>query len=525
MMRQGMALQQNALRWPSSAHAHRLQRWSRVSEASRQDGAFAIMFIPLLMVIIGFCGLAIDIGFVYNRKVDVQGVAKAAALAAARELNGTPAGIAAARAAAREAAEALRYKHFNAGVAFVWDDEALSFSTGSDRAGTWIPSASAGGQPAAQIGALYFARVDTARLDPGIGEVNTVIMGLLDDGLASVRINGSAIAGRTSLNVTPLGICAMSPDAAAARTATTPAGATASELVQYGFRRGVSYDLMKLNPNGIEPLRFAINPVAAPGTSGSALSIAALERFVCSGSMWLQRLSGGEIRVSELPSAAPLASLRGALNTRLDQYSGTSCEPVGAPPDFNIQAYTYATAGVVKWMSPGSGSPAAASTTVRGKLETVADLPGPPPSPEQYGPLWAHAKAVRAPSPLDAAEPANGYSSFGTGDWATIYKLGPTAASYPSSPPTPYQSGNAGTGNYLAPSNTNSKFKVGRRRVLNIPLLSCSPAAPNGANAPATVAGIAKFFMTIPATDDSLVAEFGGLIPERSLTGQVELFP
>lgn len=520
-----MASRQKPLGWHSSADANQLQQWPRISGSWRQGGAFSIMFIPLLMVIIGFCGLAIDIGFVYNRKVDVQGLAKAAALAAARELNGTPAGITAARTAAREAAEALRYKNFNTGLAFVWDDEALSFSTTPDRAGTWIPSASVGGGPAAQVGALYFARVDTARLDAGIGQVDTVIMGLLDSDLASVQVNGSAVAGRTSLNVTPLGICAMSPDAAAARTATTPAGATISELVQYGFRRGVSYDLMKLNPNGTEPLRFAINPVAAPGTSGSAFSIATLEQFVCSGSMWIQRLSGGEIRVSELPSAAPLASLHDALNTRFDSYSGTSCGPAGAPPDFNVQPYTYGTAGVVRWMNPGSGSPAAASTTVRGKLETVADLPGPPSAPGQYGPLWAHAKAVRAPSPLDAAEPANGYSTFATADWATLYKQGPTASSYPSSPPTPYQSGNSGTGNYLSPSAANNRFKVGRRRVLNIPLLTCSPSAPVGANAPATVAGIAKFFMTIPATEESLVAEFGGMVPERSITGQVEFFP
>jgi hypothetical protein len=58
-----------------------------------------------------------------------------------------------------------------------------------------------------------------------------------------------------------------------------------------------------------------------------------------------------------------------------------------------------------------------------------------------------------------------------------------------------------------------------------VPLLACSPSAPAGANVNATVIGIGKFFMTVPATEDSLIAEFAGLIPEQSLSGQVELYP
>lgn len=491
----------------------------------RQDGAFAIMFVPLLIVIIGFCGLALDAGRIYNRKVDVYGVAKAAALAAARELNGTPAGITAARTAARETVEALRYQHFNNGTAFSWSDEALSFSTSPDRSGTWTASTAAGGSPAAPVGGLYFARVDTAGLDPAVGRVETVFIRILANHLSSLQVSDSAVAGRTSVNVTPIGICAMSPDAATVRTATGASGATLSELVQYGFRRGVSYDLMKLNPNGTAPVRFALNPVAAPGTNGTAFSVSTLEPFACSGSMWVQRVTGGDVRVSELPSAAPLASLSAALNTRFDLYTGTTCTPRGAPPDINIKSYTYDVAGQVRWMNPGSGSRSAVQVDTRGKLETVADLPAPPAAAGEYGPLWAFAKAVRAPSPLTSPEPANGYTVFATNDWQHLYKSGPTASGYPSSPPTPYQSGVTSSGNYVAPSTANRPLAVPRRRVLNIPLLSCSPAAPSGSNTQATVAGIAKFFMTVPATDDSLIAEFAGLAPEQSLSGQVELFP
>lgn len=50
------------------------------------------------------------LGQIYNRTVDLSGLAKATALAAAHELNGTSTGIAAARAKARQVAESLKYQ-------------------------------------------------------------------------------------------------------------------------------------------------------------------------------------------------------------------------------------------------------------------------------------------------------------------------------------------------------------------------------------------------------------------------------
>ena len=61
------------------------------------------------------------------------------------------------------------------------------------------------------------------------------------------------------------------------------------------------------------------------------------------------------------------------------------------------------------------------------------------------------------------------------------------------------------------------------RRVLNVALLSCP--VPAGALATATVLGIGKFLMTVPATATSVRAEFGGLVAEQSLGGAVELYP
>ena len=517
-----MASRQNASRIKHNAYANPVATISRTvkNRRPRQAGAFAVMFAPLLIVMIGFWALAVDIGQIYNRKVDLYGIAKAAALAAARELDGTPAGLVAAKSAASAAVANLRYRNYGGGIAFTWHDDALSFGTTSSRTGTWVPSAGA-----AQAAELFFARVDTAGLDPAIGEVRTFFIRVLDSNLARVQLSDSAIAGRTSVKAMPIGVCAMSPDAAAARPASSSSGATLSELVQYGFRRGISYDLMKLNPNNATPVRFAINPVSEPGTNSQSFNIPALAPFVCSGSMWVRRVTGGSIRVSELPNASPLASLSAALNTRFDTYANTSCDPSGTAPDINIKSYAYDQAGVVKWMSPNIGAAAVATTTDRGRSEPVIDLPAPPASPGEYGPLWAYAKAARAPSPVTSPEPAGGYPTFSYTDWPTLYPSGPTSSNYPSSPPMPYLSSTTASGYYQSPSPANKPMAVPSRRVLNIPLLSCSPSAPSGSNALATVVAIGKFFMTVPATDNSLIGEFAGLLPLQSLPGHVELFP
>lgn len=491
----------------------------------REQGAFAIMFVPLLFVIVAFCGLALDAGQLYNRKVDLTGVAKAVALAAARELNGTDDGITMAKRRARETAEALRYGYFQDGAPVPWNEAALSFSTTPARDGDWIPASSANVRSQATKSALYYAKVDTSGLDPSVSTVNTFLMHLVTGATSAMRMRESAVAGRSTLNVTPIAICAMSTDAASKNTYTTSGGVTLNELVQYGFRRGVSYDLMQLNPNGTSAVSYIVNPVAVPGGSSPAFSSSSLGPFMCSGSVWVPRLTGGTIRVTSLPSAAPLASLSTPLNSRFDIYGSGPCAANGAPPDYNIQAYEYDKNNAVKWMNPTKGSRAALTVTSRGKRETAADLLTAPASAGDYGPLWAFAKAAKAPTPLDAPEPANGYATFGTSDWPTLYKSGPTAPGYPSATATPYLSTSTSSGNYASPGADRLDISTLNRRVLNIPLLSCSPAAPSGTNTSATVVAIGKFFMTVPATDSSLIAEFAGLIPEQALSGQVELYP
>lgn len=481
----------------------------------RQHGAFAIMFAAVLIVILGCCGLALDLGQAYNRKTELQGIAQAVALAAARELNGTAAGVTAALLTAGETAGRLKVRY---GEGVSWNDSAIRFSTTPAAGAEWVDAASARAAPANR----YYVKVDTRALDQDPGLVESLFMHVLPQAQADARIGERAVAGRSTIHVLPLAVCAMSDEPAAARV--NPGPPETVELVEFGFRRGVGYDLMQLNPGATTPISFVIDPLAPPGGLGSASNTgaSAVAPFICSGRMWTARVTGGMIRVG---SPFPIASLYRELNARFDQYAGSRCKPNGSPPDWNIRAYTHGAGGGAAWMNPRASVASAASSTSAGRLQTIADLPAPPAgtAPGAYGPLWSYARAARFSAYVPgAAEPAGGYASFAPSEWASLYPAtpAPAASSYPGAS-QPYH---ASTGaHYGAPSAPNTPISVLGRRVLHIPLLQCPVAA--GANVGASARAIGKFFMTVPATATSLHAEFAGLIPENQLTGQVVLYP
>lgn len=486
----------------------------RVSKPQR--GAIAVMFAAVLLVMIGFCGLALDLGQLYNRRVEMQTVADVAALAAARELDGTSSGVSrAVEEAARvlnDPVSGLRYRYNNGRLN--WSDSAIKFGSSPLHNGDWRDASSARAVP----GRLLYVKVDTTELDSAYGAVNTIFMEVLSQSLSTVHTSGRAIAGRSSINVTPLAVCAMSGIAGESR---------AGELVEYGFRRGVSYDLMRLNPGGTTPENFLVDPITPPGriaSSSNNTSLDTVKPFVCTGTMAMPSVTGGAIRVER---SFPIGSLYNQLNSRFDLYSAP-CSPNSAPPDANIKSYAYNSA--VPWMSVTPDGQAAQSTTTGGKLWTVAD-PAPVPggtTGRMYGPLWSFARAVKFSSYIPGSpEPSAGYTTYNPPDWATLYNSDPPSSSpvatgsYPSSSSarTPYLT--TGGTTFQAPSS--GRRGVRNRRVLNVPLLACP--VPAGTSSTATVLAIAKFFMTVPATSSSLYAEFAGVVPEQALGGNLELYP
>jgi Flp pilus assembly protein TadG len=471
-----------------------------VRQPSQETGAVAILFLVLFPVVMGFCGLALELSQVYNRKIEMRTVADTVALAAAFELDGTAAGIQKAVTKASErftASPPSRLTYQYGSKSMDWSDSAIEFGTSSK--GPWISAGSAAGKSSPN--GLLYVRIDTGKLDTSYGEVYTTFMRYLSDDLATVSTGASAVAGRSGIAVTPLGICAMRPEASRNRN---------GELEEYGFRRGISYDLMQLNPDATTGGQsFLINPFLGPGATGtSASDTTTIAPFVCTGTMAVARVKGGAISVS---APFPLGNLYQHLNSRFDSYTAaiSPCSPDSAPPDSNIKAYTFNATGAVTWMSPAPGRQEAAPSTVNGKLWTVA---GPDPTPSgttagQYGVLWAYAQAVN----YAATQPTGGYTPYATSSWSTLYSPGqPAAAStYPSLPP------------YFKASYTKSPNRTGvpSRRVLNVALLSC-PVSGSSAN----VAGIGRFFMTVPADSTHLYAEFAGLAQEQNLRNQVRLY-
>lgn len=480
----------------------------------RQKGAIAIVFGLMLACLVGFVGIGLDLGRVYNRRAELQAVANVAALTAARQLNGTLAGVNNATAQALVAMNALKYQYNQQPIA--WGDQALSFSA-SPNSG-WVDASTARSAP----NGLTYARAVTGNLDAAMGHVELFFMRVLSGSFSAMDVSLTAVAGRSTIDVVPLAVCALSNSEAAPRA--NPGPPANVELVQYGFRRGVAYNLMQLNPNGTAAENFVIDPFSPPGVAGAAANVApaTVGPYVCAGQLAMPRVTGGTLRVGR---PFPLASLFNQLNSRFDLYLGGLCAYATAPPDTNIRQYTFgAAASGTPWMSVAPAGQVAQASTASGKLRTVADpLPQPAGTTgPMYGPLWTYARAVQYSSYVaGASEPAAGYTPFATSAWSSLYgPSAPTAAaSYPGGSSTPYK--NASGVNLQAPPL--ARRGVAGRRVLNVALLSCP--VPAGALSTATVLGIGKFLMTVPATATSVYAEFGGLVAEQSLGGAVELYP
>jgi len=492
-----------------------------------QGGAIVVLFAAVLLVLVGVAGLALETGQLFNRRAEVQTIADALALAAARQLNGSSAGVSAALAVASErlhnTTDGLRYQYGKAQAG--WNDAALSFAQSAS--GPWMDSATASSAPQG----VAYVKVDARQLDPQLTRMPTLFMRALSASFEWVNVGGVAVAGPSSINVLPLAICAMSP---------LPASARGSELVQYGFRRGISYDLMQLDPEDTDGVgvHYLIDPLAPPGSTGAAadFSLDNIKPAVCTGTLAMARVSGAALTVL---GPFPLASLYTQLNARFGQYAAP-CKAITAPPDANVKAYRassfFNTAS--SWMNSTtpllSSQGAAAYPSTPGasaqKLWTYADpLPLPANTgPDKYGPLWSYARAVPfAAYTAGAPEPASGYTPFAAtqANWTLFYPVNTGSgapslktATYPAGPQdTPYQA----TGGAFFAAPPAGAPGVRGRRVLHVPLLRCP--LPYGVVTTATVLAIGKFFMTVPADSAHLFAEFAGIAAEQALSGTPEL--
>ncbi|NHZ77931.1 pilus assembly protein TadE [Massilia sp. CCM 8695] len=478
----------------------------------RQRGAYAVVFALLMMPLVYLGGMAIDLSMAYMRRTDLQAAADAAALAAARALDGTVAGIANADTRAAQIVNASTYALTHA---MSWHPAALSFSDSPELGGIWLP---AGAVTAANAATMRYARIDTSALE-GLGEVKAVFAGVIDRTFTILKVGVRAVAGRSAVQITPLAICAMNNQAKTVR-ANAPGY---EEIVEHGFRRGVSYNLLNLNPGGAAALNYQVNPIDFPPAVENAAhrGLATLRPMVCSGTLALPFLpNGASIYVREgFPS-----SLAAELNSRFGTLGGPStCNSVAAPADTNIKEYTVAT----YWMRMAAASPnpatipaSALQVVGAGERKTIAEVNGASPAtnPVSYGPLWAFAKPQR----YNAATPGTPGATFPKSAWPVLYPVASeqveATAIFPTDPLVPYRA----TGVFKQNPSPSTYPKVVGRRILNIPLLAC----PVSAGGTATVLAVGSFLMTSRATDSpaGVYAEFGGLATADSLNSSTVLY-
>jgi len=455
----------------------------------RQGGAIAIMYAIMLPAILGCIGLALDLGLCYLRRAQLQNAADSIALAAAKALDGTDAGLDLARDGASEIAAGLR---IGLGKKLRWRSAALKFATRPDAPEAAWQSAPAG----TDVAAIRYARVDTGVLEEAMRNVQPVLMGAL--GVHEpLNMGAVAVAGPATLQVTPLAICAMATEASKSRS-----NGGYAEQVQYGFRTGVGYNLLNLNRSASSPaVYFYVDPIHGAGAGSGSFDDATVAPFMCTGTLGYPTVADGAVRLRR-PASFALAP---QLNSRFGTYGGTpACNPLAAPPDLNIKSYAGANAN---WLTRQPARLTAKPTDPPGPLRTIADNDPTPAAtiPGDYGILWAYGPA------------RNAAGSVATSSFPFLYPSTPGGSIKSSSPvypaKGPYLTGGATFG--LAPA------AAGRanRRLLNIPLLQCTSTP----ETEGSVVAIGRFLLTAPATATEVPAEFVGIVTQAAVPATIGL--
>lgn len=487
----------------------------------RQHGAVAIVFGLTVVVLFAMGGVVLDLGHLYIAKAELQNAADAAALAGAKDLNETTPGINAAVAKAQAISAKNKY-NFATDVTLALAN--IEFGPGPD--GPWSSVAAAQASPQGKT----FIKVDT-----GLKVLGTYLMRVA--GIDTVSTSGLAVAGRFVIDVTPLGVCAIDP------LKTTDVISATNELMELGFRRGITYNIPELGPLGANGVPMFLNPVDASPTpcAPNHSNVPFTAPFVCQGNSAVG--TGSTVYANTGGSYGPLEK---AFNSRFDlpgSFSGGSaCDPTTAPPDTNVKEYDYTLAansgGPDDWMNP---TPSQQSISVDPATKKPLNWPLNPPAPANFGVLWSYSPAVHA------AGTAPNYTAgapFALADWNTLplYNTGlsadTSATGYPTSvaiPPfaagtvaAPY---NQTTGKYFEAPGTHPPG-TRNRRLLKLVIVDCSGLSGGGLScATLPVKGIGRFFMQSradftgggPGGLKKLYAEFAGLV-EPVLTSEIKLY-
>jgi hypothetical protein len=520
----------------------------------RQRGAVAVI-VGLLsaLVFFGLLGIAVDLPYLYSRKTELQNAADAAALAGAKELNQTAAGITNAVNVAMDTFEQNASGNLINGELI--DADHIRFGPTPD--GPWFTQGQAEASPAGKT----FIQVNTGTRN------QPVLFMRVQSGTTTVGTFGYAVAGWKLVPITPIGVCAI--DTQRTNYYSLPGPPATTELLQYGFRHGMAYDVMKLGPLSGSSVPYLVNPVDTdPASCDPNHSSAEFTApFVCIGSSsMILDAQGAGIALGNTGLSNVIVK---ALNSRFGRYTGShgtnQCEPASAPPDVNIMQYCYSESGGTACSTAGGNVPryqvdqgaydldpgniAVWGDTTTGyqtaKLDPTTKKPlynyspsdagsrtpnlafrsTTSPNGPNNGVLWSYGPAYR----YDAGGDNGVGTAFGKADanlQGQMYNNGSVmdyfGTGYPDSttPKYPYWQDSGAT--FQAPPAIAGATPTRDRRVINLLIINCGATTGAGAcGQQLPVLGVGKFFMQVmadPTGDKKIEAEYAGLVDVRNFS-------
>jgi Putative Flp pilus-assembly TadE/G-like len=282
-----------------------------------EKGVILFIVAACMLVLLGFMGLAIDLGHAYNNKSLLQNMADACALAGGSALNATPAGIVLAESRARDAANNLANKTEFNGKAVTIPASAVTFSISLN--GPWLPTALA--DDAAVAPTIRYVKVD---VPPQTSEV--VFAKIIPGIPASLSFGAEAVAGQWPLQEVCRGLDPFSP---VRRDSGPYADNPPNPLAlpgDYGYVRGQTYEL-RLSPGnsgmncgeqgvpGCVTGNFGFSDVNGCGSSNSCLQDAIVNGSIdhCAGT--------GPTDLPAVPGDRGITIIN-ALQDRFDQDTG-----------------------------------------------------------------------------------------------------------------------------------------------------------------------------------------------------------
>ncbi len=436
------------------------------SGAHGERGAVILLVTFSLIALFGFAALALDLSRMYIVKSQLQNAADAGALRAAKELDGTLAGLNTAVSEAREAAHENRLFMAN----LVVDDDpqfaSKPFSVSWSQAGS--------GECAATTNNCYFARVTTSATG-----IVSLFAGIIGGNTTAPR--AVAVAGRHMVDITPMAMCALD-------LAQCPSSTCTTEDCRCGYELGKAYTVSEVNTGSSD--KFWIDPIAT-STSTCISGTNATRPYVCEGKTSPSMATEAKVYTT----TGTRTTLLDELDSRFGDYRSNECDEATAPPDTNVMEYRF---GDVGWISSLSRQTTVVTQVTRDPWSGTAD---------NDGVLWTFRRPLTI-SLSNYPAPRTGRTSKGTPyDQVTgsRYFCAPTD---PSCTLTPVSLGTP---------------TMAERRVLNLFVVPCP--MPTGSCREMSVQMIGQFFMQTRASQGGeIYLEFGDLITPGQLQAEIKLY-